>query len=229
MKKQLLFIASILVGITSTNAQCTITPSCTPDPQTTGYCTTPAQNSNLPNGTVGVAYSTVIQLAVGTSGGGGLATITDVTISNMTLPNGLSYTLNPSNGIIPGGSNACIEITGIPTNAVLDFSCDVSAIANTSIGALPYTLSYRLTIQGATASLTEVVSSELTLFPNPTENILTLNVNEPTDIKIVNVLGTVVLNDRIQSTKTFNLSNFKNGVYFVINESTGASIKLIKK
>lgn len=229
MKKQILLIATVILGFTNVNAQCTPTASCTPDPATTGYCTTPAEDSNLPNGTVGVPYSTVIQLSVGTSAGGGFATITNVTINGVTLPNGLSYTTNPSNGTIPGGSNACIEITGTPTTAVVDFSCDVDATANTSLGAVPYTLSYLLTIDGGTASLTEVVSPELTLFPNPAEDKLTVTVKEPTSIKVTNVLGTVVLEERINSSKTINVSGLKNGIYFVTNTATGRSTKFVKK
>ena len=115
MKKQLLLLATIIIGFSSANAQCTPTSSCIPDPATTGYCTTPAEGANLPNATANTPYTTVIQVSVGTSAGGGFATITDVTIGSVTLPNGLSYTTNPSNGVIPGGTNACIEITGTPT------------------------------------------------------------------------------------------------------------------
>lgn len=229
MKKQILLLATVILGFTNANAQCSPTASCTPDPLTTGYCTTPAEASSLPNGTVGVAYTTVIQVSVGASAGGGLATITDVTISGVTLPNGLSYATNPSNGVIPGGSNACIEITGTPTTGVVDFSVDVTATANTSLGSLPYTLSYLLTIDGGTASLTEVVSPELTLFPNPAEDKLTVTVKEPTSIKVTNVLGTIVLEERINSSKTINVSGLKNGIYFVTNTATGRSTKFVKK
>lgn len=229
MKKQILLLATVILGFTNANAQCTPTSSCTPDPATTGSCTTPAENSNLPNGTVGVAYSTVIQFSVGTSAGGGIATITDVSIGGVILPAGLSYTTTPASGVIPGGSNACIEITGTPTTSVVDFSCDVSAIANTSIGTVPYTLSYLLTIDGGTASLTIVAAPELTLFPNPAEDKLTVTVKEPTSIKVTNVLGTVVLEEKISTSKTLNVSTLKNGIYFVTNTATGRSTKFVKK
>ncbi len=229
MKKQLLLLATIIIGFSSANAQCTPTSSCIPDPATTGYCTTPAEGANLPNATANTPYTTVIQVSVGTSAGGGFATITDVTIGSVTLPNGLSYTTNPSNGVIPGGTNACIEITGTPTTGVVDFSVDVAATANTSLGALPYTLSYLLTIDGGTASLTEVTSPELTLFPNPAEDKLTVTVKEPASIKVTNVLGTVVLEEKISTSKTMNVSGLKNGIYFVTNTTTGRSTKFVKK
>lgn len=229
MKKQILLLATVILGFTNANAQCTPTASCTPDVATTGYCTTPAEGTNLPNGTVGIAYSTVIQISVGASAGGGFATITDVTITDVALPNGLSYTTNPVSGVIPGGSNACIDITGTPSTAVVDFSVDVTATANTSMGTVPYTLSYLLTIDGGTASLTEVASQELTLFPNPAEDKLTVTVKEPTSIKVSNVLGTVVLEERINTSKTINVSGLKNGIYFVTNTVTGRSTKFVKK
>ena len=52
MKKQLLLIATIFFALSNVNAQCTPTPGCTTDP-TFGYCTTPADGTDLPDGTVG--------------------------------------------------------------------------------------------------------------------------------------------------------------------------------
>ena len=228
MKRQLLLLATILIGFSSANAQCTITASCTPDPAT-GYCSNPADGTNLPNATVGTPYTTVIQLSVGATAGNGSATISDVTINSVALPNGLTYTVNPSNATIAGGANGCIEITGTATAAVVDYSVDVSVTANTSFGPFPYTLSYLLTVDGGTASLTEVNSPEITLFPNPANDKLTVTVKEPSTIKVVNVLGTVVMEEKINSSKTMNVSDLKNGIYFVTNTSTGRSIKFIKK
>lgn len=228
MKRQLLLLATVLLGFTSANAQCTPTSSCTPDPQT-GFCATPAVGSNLPNGTVGTPYTTDIQISVGSTAGGGAVTITDVTINSIALPTGLSYTTSPASGVIPGGTDACIQISGTPTSAEVDFSVDISITANTSFGPIPYTLSYLLTIDGGTASLSEVNNVELSLYPNPVEDKLNISVKEPTSFKITNVLGTVVLEDKVTSTKTVNVSGLKNGVYFVTNMTTGRSIKFVKK
>lgn len=228
MKKQLLLLATLIFGFTSANAQCTITPSCTPDANT-GYCSTPAADANLPNGTVSTPYTTDIQISVGNTALGGVATITSVEIIAITLPNGLNYTVNPANNIINGGSNGCIEITGTPTTAVVDFAVDVDVSIITSITTVPYTLSYKLTIDGGTASLTEVNSPELALFPNPVEDKLTVTVKEPTVIKMSNVLGTVILEEKINSSKTMNVAELRNGVYFVTNMETGQSIKFVKK
>jgi len=229
MKKQLLLLATIMIGYSSANAQCTITSSCTPDLATTGYCTTPADGTDLPNGEEGTAYSTVIQVSVGPSAGGGFVTITSVDILDVILPAGLTYSVNPTNNTIAGGSNGCIEISGTPTVDVVDFSVDVEISANTSLGAVPYTISYNLTIDASTANLTELNTPELSLFPNPAEDKLTVSVKEPTSIKVTNVLGTVVLEERINSSKTMNVSGLKNGIYFVTNTVTGRSTKFVKK
>ncbi len=228
MKKQLLLLATIIIGFSSANAQCTITPSCTPDAQT-GYCTVPAQNTSLPNGTVNSAYSSTVQISLGTTAFGGVATVTSGEILSVALPAGLNYTTNPASGIIAGGANGCIEITGTPTSAVVGFSVDVAVTAMVSGNAVPFTLSYLLTIDGGTAGLTEVTSPELTLFPNPAEDKLTVTVKEPTSIKITNVLGTVVLEEKISTSKTMNVSGLKNGIYFVTNTTTGRSTKFVKK
>lgn len=228
MKKQILLLATIIIGFSSANAQCTITPSCTPDAQT-GYCAVPAQSTSLPNGTVNSAYSSTVQISLGTTAFGGVATVTSGEILSVALPAGLNYTTNPASGIIAGGANGCIEITGTPTSAVVGFSVDVAVTAMVSGNAVPFTLSYLLTIDGGTAGLTEVTSPELTLFPNPAEDKLTVTVKEPTSIKITNVLGTVVLEEKISTSKTMNVSGLKNGIYFVTNTTTGRSTKFVKK
>ncbi len=229
MKKFILLICFLIVYTGFANAQCTIASSCTPDLATTGYCTTPADGTDLPNGEEGTAYSTVIQVSVGPSAGGGFVTITDVEILNVILPAGLSYEVNPTNNTIAGGSNGCIEISGTPTTAVVGFSVDVEINANTSLGGVPYTISYNLTIDASSLNLNELNTPELSLFPNPAEDKLTVSVKEPTSIKVTNVLGTVVLEERINSSKTMNVSGLKNGIYFVTNTATGRSTKFVKK
>jgi len=228
MKKQILSIAIVLFGFASAQAQCTISPTCTPDANT-GYCTVPAEDTALPNGEVGTPYNFVVQISLGTTAGGGAATINDAEITGVTLPTGLTYTTNPANGVINGGSSGCIEITGTPTTDVVDFSVDVEVLASTSFGPVPYSFSYTLTIDASTASINEVNIAELTLFPNPVEDKLTVTVKEPTVIKVTNVLGTVVLDEKINSSKTLNVSGLKNGIYFVTNTTTGRSTKFVKK
>src|ERR1700752_830514 len=106
MKKSLLFISLFMSGFIYLNAQCTITPGCS---ATSGYCTTPAMGTNLPNATELAGYSTTIQVTLGTTVSG--ITINNATVTSVTgLPAGLSYSLNPTNGVIAGGASGCVLI-----------------------------------------------------------------------------------------------------------------------
>jgi hypothetical protein len=63
----------------------------------------------------------------------------------------------------------------------------------------------------------------LTLTPNPADNYVTVSVGTTGNatMKVVDVLGNVVMTDVItDGTETINLSDFKNGVYFIQVESS---------
>lgn len=229
MKKTLLILTFVSLGVFQANAQCTITPSCTPD-ALLGYCSTPAAASALPDGEVDVPYTTVIQVSIGSTAGGGSVTVNDAEITNIILPAGLTYTTNPANGIINGGQSGCIEISGTPTTAVTAGTVTVQVVGNTSAMPVPIDLDYTITIDQGTASLKEVVSANLfSLFPNPATSDLTVKVTKPMEIEIFNVLGTKVLSESIKTSKTINIANLNAGVYFVIDKATGTTQKLIKR
>jgi hypothetical protein len=86
-----------------------------------------------------------------------------------------------------------------------------------------------------TASIKQV-KEEVTVNvqPNPASDyaIITLNNADNGTIRIVDVLGNVVSKETISGTKKIDLSNFRNGVYFItIETSNGKTInrKLIVK
>lgn len=63
-----------------------------------------------------------------------------------------------------------------------------------------------------------------TIAPNPATDLISINLNgvENGSIKIVDVLGNVVYKDAsFFSSKKIDVSNFKNGIYFVMIESNG--------
>jgi hypothetical protein len=61
-------------------------------------------------------------------------------------------------------------------------------------------------------------------YPNPADDILTLTVQGSSEntVKLVDVLGNVVLEDKLTSTKKIDMSEFKNGVYILTVYSSGA-------
>jgi hypothetical protein len=113
MKKTLLFAALLIGGLSQLSAQCTITPGCTYG--AIGYCTTPAENTALPNGTelVALQYSNSVKFR--NNGWRLFPNYVDATISGVTgLPASFTYSSNPTNGVILPGANACLIIAGTP-------------------------------------------------------------------------------------------------------------------
>jgi hypothetical protein len=61
--------------------------------------------------------------------------------------------------------------------------------------------------------------------PNPANSYVTVKTNgvDGATVKMVDVLGNVVMSETIiSSSKTINVSNFRNGIYFVTVEAKGA-------
>lgn len=64
-----------------------------------------------------------------------------------------------------------------------------------------------------------VQNSGITVYPNPTNGILTVDYKNTNNIKIVNALGVLVYEEKMETitsgTKSINLSNCSNGIYFI--------------
>ena len=69
------------------------------------------------------------------------------------------------------------------------------------------------------ASIKEVRKDiQFTVTPNPSTDFVKINIaNNSTemDVKIVDVLGNTILVDTMNDSKTINVSQFKNGIYFI--------------
>lgn len=75
-------------------------------------------------------------------------------------------------------------------------------------------------------------SAELLLSPNPVSDMVTIQAEGVTDgkIRIVDVLGNTVYTGDFNNAKKLNLSDYKNGVYFVTIQSVsdkGLTKKLV--
>ena len=64
---------------------------------------------------------------------------------------------------------------------------------------------------------------EANLYPNPTDNSLTIELKEAVDydFQIVNTLGQTVYSDKIFGTKSIDVSNLQSGIYTLIFNSAG--------
>ena len=69
-----------------------------------------------------------------------------------------------------------------------------------------------------------IVNPVISVYPNPTEGIFNVDFKNATSIKVLNTLGAVIYEEKIhqltEGTKSIDLINFTNGIYF-INVSNG--------
>ncbi len=221
MKKTLLFAALLIGGLSQLTAQCTISPACTPDANT-GYCTVPADNSALPNGTELSPYNNTIQISVGTTAAGGLVTVISASVTSVTgLPAGMNYSVNPSNGLISAGSDACLLVTGTPAaGSAGSYTIDVNIDATTNAGTFPQAVSWFLTIDAASTTGIKVLNQNAGFYisPNPASSELTVSSGSHVGkIQIIDALGkTVITHDaNYMSQTTINVSSLSKGVYFL--------------
>jgi hypothetical protein len=228
MKKTLLFAALLIGGLSQLPAQCTITPGCSTG--TNGYCTTPATATPLPNASESTPYSTTIQLSIGTTAFG-VATVTDATITAVSgLPAGLSYTLNPTNGIIVGGADGCVLISGTPSaGSAGSYTVTASITANTSFGAVPASGTWPLTVTGTAGVKHITEASQFFIAPNPaTSELFISSTTHFGKVQVIDALGKVVLSHdaNYAAQTTINISSLNKGVYFLqLNDGANVTSK----
>jgi hypothetical protein len=94
---------------------------------------------------------------------------------------------------------------------------------------------YLTYVVGNTCSLTGVDDSpetELRVFPNPVQNILHMQLNDTQSrIVLTDVLGNRIIKDKVTTSHSLDMSNYKTGIYFlhVENKYGIQNIKIIKQ
>lgn len=219
MKKTLLFATLLIGGLSQLSAQCTIAPVCA-TANVDGYCTTPATATPLPNSSELSPYSTTIQVSIGTMAFGGAATISDATVTSITgLPAGLSYTLNPANGFMPGGTSGCLFISGTPSSGSAgNYTVTASIMANTNFGPFPVSGTWPLTVTGSTGVRNILDASQFFIAPNPASSELTItSTSHFGKVVVIDALGKTVLSHdaNYAAQTTINISSLSKGVYFL--------------
>ncbi len=218
MKKTLLFAALLIGGLSQLNAQCTIVASCSTG--TVGYCTSPAENTNLPNATELSNYNTTIQVSMG-SMIGGIVPITGATITAVTgMPAGLSYSTNPTNGIMAPSSDACVLVAGTPASGSAgSYTITATVTVGTGFGPQTGTVSWFLTVDPIALGIRAYsVAPNFVVSPNPATSELTLSADfHFGKVQVIDALGKTVLSgDANYATQTkLDISSLGKGVYFL--------------
>jgi hypothetical protein len=219
MKKTLLFAAVLLSSLSQLSAQCTIVPGCST--AATGYCSTPSNGANLPNATVSSVYSTTIQVSIASAFGG--VTVSSASITSVTgLPTGLSYSVNPTSGVIVGGSSGCIRLAGTPAVGTTGaYTVVANAIIISPLGpATPVSMNWILTVNPplSTGITTSNLASNFYIAPNPVSSELFIsNDTHLGKVAVIDALGKIVLSldANYSNQTTINVSSLMKGVYFI--------------
>ncbi len=230
----------------SANAQCT------PDPTLTIPGVYPDSATGLVDAIQGVSYSEVIQVrtfldSIVPAGAGGATTnfrLDYIEIDGVSgLPNGITYSCNPSNCQFQELSNGCVLLSGTTTDPVgiYPITVDVTAYGNlTQLFNFPYNQSFSVTYYEINVNLnTGLAKLNKNKFdvaqntPNPFSNKsdIYFNVTQPTtvELKFFNVLGNEVMSHSIMAKKgtnvyTLDADKFSPGVYMYTIANGSATV-----
>jgi hypothetical protein len=171
--------------------------------------------------------------------------------------NTITVTVNPSPVLTASssvGPVACVSTTIILTGSGATSYTWALGSASNSVAANPISLNTgtaagvaNLTLTGVNASgcsasipLTQTISlctglnentvaSDITVFPNPFKNELTINgIAVDTKVEVMNALGQVVLTASVKDNKTINTATLAKGIYFIKVEQGASRAKTIK-
>jgi hypothetical protein len=244
MKKLLFSVFALGLAVTA-KAQCTPDGTLIPD----AFGVYPDTTQNFAIAEVGTPYSQILHFKAPTNAGDidpqyNGATINSFTVTGVVgIPPGLSYACNISSCQYPGGSTGCAAITGTPTT-VGTYEITINITANLAVPLIgninvPQTFEgYRIhVVPAGTASISPSIKPELVVYPNPAQDVLTIdNLNQFSNvgaIRIVNVEGKLIQTIDYNGDASMNLNTeaLVSGVYFVeIAHADGIErVKFMKK
>lgn len=166
----------------------------------------------------------------------GISTVMTVDVNHVTfdvqgLPNGVNFQCDISNCQYPSSIDGCIKLNGTP-NVAGTFSVPVNMTINIQIPAITDPLfgtvifpatslaipsfaaqTYDLFISDATAIKNIDYLSQI--YPNPSNDNLTIEVNSPKNLMIYNNLGQLVYSRKIKNHININKSELGSGIFLV--------------
>ena len=129
-------------------------------------------------------------------------------------------------GKLRDGFNTSISIGNLTTS---DSKLEMM-IGNLRGGLTTYITSYNT---DGTVSVKNNALSVVKIFPNPSNEAITVEINENSTLNIINILGEIIFTDKMTPPQYFkNISAFQNGIYFFrITNIDGKSeiFKIIKQ
>ncbi|MCF8277080.1 MAG: T9SS type A sorting domain-containing protein [Flavobacteriales bacterium] len=81
---------------------------------------------------------------------------------------------------------------------------------------------------GVATGIANATTNGLSIYPNPFNSEFVIETIQPTQIRVMNALGEVVLSRTINGRTSIDASSLSSGIYFVQEETSGAVMKLVK-
>lgn len=200
---------------------------------------------------VGFDYSFVFTAVVGDSFTLGQTTLPldslwlDEEKALIGLPKGLDYACDPPTCVFPKNSKGCVVLFGKPeasTKGIHQMKISGKLYANGSSFGLPLTFpdpdiapgEYAIVVSEknegpcAKLSIDKTILGNIKAYPNPISSELRIELEETSDIKIINTLGHEVYKGAMQGG-LINTSHWPSGIYLlIIDEKPIFSNRIIK-
>lgn len=84
------------------------------------------------------------------------------------------------------------------------------------------------TISANPVGIQNITKPHINIFPNPADKFIQIETEQPLTICITNSLGEIITRESITSSKTIDISNFKTGIYFLLDESNSLLGRFVK-
>jgi hypothetical protein len=199
-------------------------------------------NWSVPSGWTGTSTSASISLVAGSSGNifvtavNGCGATGSGSIHIITAP---SISVSSSTGTLCAGETVTLQAGGASTyswnnsmnGGSITFAAEVSSVyiaTGTSSTGCTGTASLQVTVDPCTGLAVEKSQDNYNIYPNPTNGILNIYRIDNSNFKIVNILGeTVMIVALVEPKTTVDISSLTPGIYFVRNEKSGLSQRIV--
>lgn len=236
--KKLLLSAVFAAAALLSQAQCIVNPGLTAP----GFY--PDSLTGIPGATVGVPYSTDIQIRVpqDTVLFGFTIPIDSMVINSIAnIPPGFIFTSNPISGTIPGNGNGCMLISGTATpgqetggllsdgvyNLLINYTLYATVPFVGSQSLPQVNVDYRLVVTNPVGIKTNSAGKAIKMYPNPVSDVLTLETAAGEyRMDLFDYTGRLILSQQGTNTGKLALSteNVQTGNYYLVLKTDGKTI-----
>lgn len=138
------------------------------------------------------------------------------------------------NGEFEAGMSVDIEAIANENYAFIDWTNEAGDIVSTEAVTSIIMEENDMTLTAnfeSTVVVSEAIENVFSFYPNPATSKITIDVNEPTTLRIMNLSGKVLVEKSIDTNADIDIENLSNGVYIInVNNAKGSTChKLVKK